>query len=122
MMRAAGFLALTAAFGLASWIGWWAVPAVAFLWGFIRPGVSRPVGWAALAALGAWGCWLLVDLVAGQSGLGRLGGRLAATLGFPLVGLVAVTFLLAVLLAGSAAAIGHQIAGWLRRHADRPTV
>ena len=61
-MRAlAGFLLLAAAFALGSWVGWWMVPAVAVLWGLLRPAVRRPILSAALAAAAAWALWLEVD-------------------------------------------------------------
>ncbi len=121
-MRAAGFLALMAAMALAAWLGWWTLPAVGLLWGLLRPGVAHPVLWASVAAVGAWGFWLGVNLIAGQGGLGRIGERLAAILGVPLPGLLAGTLLLAALLAGSAAAVGYQMAGWMRRPPARPPI
>ena len=109
MMQAAAFLALTAAFALAGWLGWWTVPVLSFVWGLVRPAVPHPIRWAVLAALLAWVFWLLVDTLAGP-GLGRIGGRLAGILHLPLPLLVAATLLLPVLLAWSATAIGCRLA------------
>ena len=90
---------------------------MAALWGFLRPPVTRPIGFAALAAPLGWGGWLLYDLAADQAGFSRLGGRLADTMHLPLVGLLAVTLLLPALLAWSAAAIGCRLASFLSRSA-----
>ena len=124
MRRAAAFLALLLAFALASWLGWWTVPLLGFVWGLINPAtgadphrgwLGRPVTAAALAAMIGWAGWLAVDWVAGQGGLGRLGGRLAGALSVPPPGLFLATLLFPALLAGCAAAIGRGIAGYLAR-------
>ena len=113
MRRVAGFLALVAAFTLASWLGWWAVPLVALLWGALRPGVPRPALGAALAAALGWGCWLLFDAGSDGAALARLGQRLGAVIQLPLPLLLLLTLLLPALLAGSAAALVQGFAGLL---------
>ena len=125
-MRAAGFLALTAAFALASWLGWWTVPVLGLVWGALHarpaakpPQVARPLRSAAFAALLGWGVWLLYDLGAGQGGLGRLGWRVAGSLGLPLGGLVAATLLFPALLAWSAAALGGRLVSYLPSRPNR---
>jgi hypothetical protein len=105
-----GFLALLAAFVLASWLGWWAIPAVAALWGFWRPAVWRPLLSAAVAAALAWGIWLLVDFVGDPGAFARLGSRLGAVLPLPLPGLLLLSLLLPALLAWSAAALACGLA------------
>jgi hypothetical protein len=110
LRRLLAFLLLTAAFMLASWLGWWAVPLLALVWGWLRPAVPRPVLSALLAALLAWAGWLLVDLLSDAGAFARLGSRLGAVLPLPFAALLVLTLLLAALLAWSAAAVGC----WLR--------
>lgn len=103
---------------LGTWIGWWMVPLIAFLWGVLPPrggGAVESPGWPALAAALGWGAWLGMDAVAGGSGLGRLGSRLGAVmhLSFPL--LVLVTLLFPAALAAGAARIGTGLVAPLRR-------
>ena len=107
------FLALAAAFALAAWLGWWALPAVAALWGALRPAVWRPMLSAALAAAAGWGGWLLLDAVQGHGALGRLGGRLGAVMQVPYPLLLLLTLLFAALLAWSAASLACGLANLL---------
>jgi hypothetical protein len=114
-MRTAGaLLLLVAAFALASWIGWWAVPLVAALWGFLRPAVPRPILTAALAGLLGWAVWLLIDLSYEAAALGRLGSRLAGVLQLPAPVLFLLTLLFPALLAWSSAALACGLAGLLQ--------
>jgi hypothetical protein len=106
-----GFLALVAAFALALWLGWWTVPAVAALWGLLRPAVWRPILSAALAATLGTGFWLLVDGLAGSGAVTRLGSRLAGVLHLPFALLLLLTLLFPTLLAWSAAALACGLAG-----------
>jgi hypothetical protein len=105
------FLLLVAAFALASWIGWWAVPLVALLWGALRPGFPRPILAAALAALLGWAFWLLLDFVGDPAALTRIATRVAAVLQLPAVLLLLLTLLWPALLAWSAAALACRLAG-----------
>ena len=105
MKKAAGFLALLLAFFLATWLAWWMVPAVALLWGGLRPAVNRPAGTAAVAAGAAWAVWLVVDAVAGGGALATLVSRLSGVLHLPSYALFAVTVLFPALLAWSATAL-----------------
>ena len=114
---AGGFLLLLGAFVLASWVGWWAVPLVAGLWGALRPTFPRPILAATLAAALGWGIWLLVDLSADPAALGRLAERLGSVMQLPAVILIALTLLFPALLAWSAAALAGGLAGLL---APRP--
>ena len=136
-MAALGLLPLAAAFTLASWLGWWTVPVLGLIWGWLNPDPlrvgsraaeppSRPVVKppsrraalpATLAALAGWALWLGIDGLAGAGGLGRLGPRLAGVVGQPLPLLVAVTLLFPALLAGTAAAVGSRLAGLVGRSA-----
>jgi hypothetical protein len=110
MKNSAGFLALVLAFFLATWLGWWAVPVVALLWGAIRPGVRRPAGNAAIAAALAWAAWLVVDRVAGTAALAALAVRLGGVMNLPAVALIVLTLLFPALLAWSATALAGGIA------------
>ena len=115
-----GFFALVAAFALASWLGWWAVPAVAALWGMLRPGTWRPILSAALAAALGWGLWLLLDAVRGHGALGRLGGRVASVMHAPFPALILGTLVFAGLLAWSAAALSCGLANLLAPRSGHP--
>lgn len=114
LRRGLSFLLLAAAFFLATWLGWWAVPLVGLVWGWLRPAVPRPLLTALLAALLAWAGWLLVDLLSDSSAFARLGSRLGGVFPLPPAALLALTLLLAGLLAWTAAAVGR----WLGRLAS----
>ncbi len=110
---------LTVAFALGTWVAWWMVPLVAFLWATLPP--ARPaVLPAGLAAALAWALWLCFDTVAGSGGLGRLAARLSGVMQLPSPVLILVTLLLPAVLAASAAAIGEGFAAALasRRGVD----
>ena len=111
LRRLLAWLLLTGAFFLATWLGWWAVPVVALVWGWLRPAVPRPILTALLAALFAWTGWLLVDLLSDADAFARLGSRLGAVFPLPFVALLLLTLLLAGLLAWSSAAVGCWLAG-----------
>ena len=121
-MRAlAGFLLLAAAFALGSWVGWWMVPAVAVLWGLLRPAVRRPILSAALAAAAAWALWLAVDSVRGHGAAGRLASQLGSVMHLPAPALFFVTLLFPALLGWSASALGCAAAGRFHsRSGDAP--
>jgi len=121
-MRAlAGFLLLAAAFALGSWVGWWMVPAVAVLWGLLRPAVRRPILSAALAAAAAWAVWLTVDSLRGQGAAGRLASQLGSVMHLPAPALFFVTLLFPALLGWSASALGCAAAGRFHsRSGDAP--
>lgn len=110
---------LAAAMALGTWIGWWMVPLIAFLWGVLpaREGAGgrESPGWPALAASLGWAAWLGIDLVAGGSGLGRLASRLGAVVHLSAPVLVLVTLLFPAALAASAARIGAGLVAPLRR-------
>lgn len=116
MRTVGGFLLLVAAFALASWIGWWAVPLVAALWGALRPGFPKPILAAALAALLGWALWLLVDYLDDPAALERLAARVAAIMQLPAPFLFLLTLLFPALLAWSAAALACGLANLLAPH------
>ncbi len=111
MRRPLAFLALAGAFFAATWLGWWAIPATAALWGALRPPFKSPALIAAAAAGLAWASWLVVNAVTAQGAFGALLRRLTALFELPASVLVAVTLLFASLLAWSAAALAGAIAG-----------
>jgi hypothetical protein len=110
MTRWLSFAALIAAFAVASLLGWWTVPIVAALWGFLRPSVNAPAGTAALAAAFAWGLWLLFDWQQSHGSMAILSTRLSGVMNLPPVGLFAATLILGALLAWSAATLAGGIA------------
>jgi hypothetical protein len=107
--RGLSFLALTAAFALATRLGWWAVPAAAMLWGALRPRIESPAGTAALAAAVAWGGWLLAGWLAYPTEFAALTARLGGVMNLPVPVLILLTLLLAALLAWSAAALAGTL-------------
>ena len=110
---------LAAAFALGTWaLGWWAVPALAALWGaggaLLNQGPTGPTRAgrhaaleAALAALVAWGAILAV--AAARAPLGALADRLGGIMRLPAAALVLLTLVFPALLAWSAAALGRGI-------------
>jgi hypothetical protein len=121
-MRAFGaFVLLVAAMALGTWVGWWMVPLVAALWGWLRPAVPRRILSAAAAAALAWALWLAADVVRGHDPLGVLAEELAAILRVPHAALVLVTLLFPALLGWSAAGFGSAAAGQFdSRSGDTP--
>jgi len=111
MPRAFAWLLLLAAFALSAWVGWWMVPVVAALWGGLRPAVRYPVLGAALSGGLGWGLWLLADWASDPAAFARVGGRVAGVMGMPAWALLLTTLLFAALLAWSAAALAHGLAG-----------
>jgi hypothetical protein len=112
MRRVLAVIGLTVAFALGTWVAWWMVPLVAFLWAILPP--PRPaVLPAALAAASAWALWLGFDAAAGGGGLGRLAARLSGVMHLPSPVLILLTLLFPALLAASAAAIGGGFAAAL---------
>jgi hypothetical protein len=112
MRNRAAFLLLVAAFALGSWVGWWTVPAVAALWGWLRPAVPRPILSAGIAAVTAWSFWLTTDVVWDPRAAGVLANQLGAIMRVPPPALYVVTLLFPALLAWSAAALACAAAGY----------
>ena len=116
MRGVASFLLLITAFLLASWLGWWAVPLVAALWGVLRPAVPRPMLSAALAASLGWLLWLLLDWAKDPAAFGRLAGGVSSTMQLPSLLLLVITLLFPALLAWSAAALACGVVNALKPH------
>lgn len=94
---------LMLAFTAGTWVfGWWAIPAIAAVWGLIARGANGSALTAALAAVLAWGAVLGYDALGGR--LGVLLARIAPLFTLPALVLVVVTLVLAALLAWSSAA------------------
>jgi hypothetical protein len=110
--RVVGFVGVVAGFMVATWIGgWWTVPVVALVAGFMR---VRP-GLIALAASVAWLVLLGADAVLGGEAFGKLVVLLSGVLRAP--GLVAVmlTVVFPGVLGWSAGVVGQLGAGLLGR-------
>jgi hypothetical protein len=87
-------------------LGWWAVAAVAALFGLFAAGRLRRVpGTATLAALLAWGGLLVADALGPR--FGAVAAGLAGAMTVPAAVLVAVTLAFAALLAWSAATLAE---------------
>ena len=90
-------------------MGWWTIPII----GAVRGGLPGSSGWRSLeAGAGAGLAWAaLLTWTAFQGPAGELSAKVGAVLGLPAPGLLGITVLFAVLLAGSAA----MLVGGLRR-------
>lgn len=105
--RVAGFVGLVAGFMVATWIGgWWTVPIVAGVAGFMRV----RTGWIALAASLAWLVLLGANAVVGGEAFGRLVVLLSGVLGFPAIAVTALTVLFPGVLGWSAGVAGEWVA------------
>jgi hypothetical protein len=91
-------------------LGWWAVPAIAAVWGIVygRDGARGAGGRAALAGALAWLALLAFDAARGP--LLGLATILGGVMGLPPVALVAVTLVFPALAAWSAATIAVALA------------
>lgn len=101
-------LLLAAAFALATiGVGWWAVPFVGLLGGFVVPRSLRPV---LLVSGGAGLAWLALLLRSARAdGFGGLVARLEQLLPVPVVALYAVTLLFPMLVAAGAALVATAL-------------
>ena len=108
-------LAVSAMMAALTWLlGWWGVPIVAAMVGYVhfRQGGG---GWrVALAGAVAWGALLLVNATAGS--VGAVARTVAGVVGAPPVALVLLTLAFPALLAWSAATV---VAGARQRFAAR---
>jgi hypothetical protein len=89
-------------------VGWWSVPVVALVWGWLVGPARRPATRAAAGAALAWMGFLAYEAMRGPAG--RLARTLGAVMHLPAVVLVVVTVLFAMILALSAAIVGSEIA------------
>lgn len=99
-----GFLALIAAFVGAEWVGWWAVPAAAALFGLLGPRFRRPALRAGLAAGTAALFWLAGTALGRGEAFERLSRAAAGIFHLPAPVILLLTILFPALLAWSAAA------------------
>lgn len=123
MRNALGFLSLTLAFALATWVlGWIAVPVVAVVFGALATRSRTPVESLTAATL-AWLALLAVQAARGP--VGDVARVLGGVVGVPPWVILLVTLLLAASLAWSGAVLGREIAraartGRQRRAQVRP--
>ena len=102
--KAVKFLLLTEAFAVATFaVGWWGVPALAFVWGLAVESSARSVRFSTICAAAGWGSLLLLD--AGRGPVGEVATRFGGAMGLPPVALIGITLLFPVLLAWSASSI-----------------
>jgi hypothetical protein len=86
-------------------VGWWSIPIIALVWGWLVGPARRPATRAAAGAVLAWIGFLAFDAMRGP--IGRLARTLGATMmNLPPAVLVVVTVLFAAVLAWSAAIVG----------------
>lgn len=117
MRRVAIVVAIAAVSAALTWVfGWWSVPVVALLSGWLL----RRVRWAAsLTGLGAalgWAVLLGIDALSGR--VGALAARIGGIFTIGSVGIVALTLLFAFALAWSAAALAGTVPGATPRAGD----
>lgn len=104
-------LILAAAFAIGTaLLGWWAVPVVAGIAGYLLGRNRAPGILAATGAALAWGGILFSYRVIGLP-IAVLTHRLAGAMQLPPTGLVTLAIIFPALLAGAAAALGGQIRG-----------
>jgi hypothetical protein len=97
---------LVAAFALGTALfGWWAVVALAALWGALAR--SRAGAGAALAAAAAWA--LLLGMTATRGSVLGLAGKVAGIVGLPGAALIALTLLFPALLAWGTAEVAAGV-------------
>jgi hypothetical protein len=99
---------LSALMAVVTWLtGWWAVPALAAGWAFLRrPVAAWPAG--AAASIG-WGAILFSAPGEARELLAR---RMGGIFGVPGWGMILVTLMFAWLLGWSGARLGRAVRGW----------
>ncbi len=85
-------------------VGWWSIPIIALVWGWLAGPARRPATRAAIGVALAWVGFLAFDAVRGP--IGRLARTLGETMHLPAIVLVVVTLLFAAILAWSTAIVG----------------
>jgi hypothetical protein len=90
-------------------LGWWAVPAVAAVWGILERRTPRPGLTAAAAGAAAWGGYLAIMGLGGASVL-DFGARLALSMQLPVWAPLTATLLLPALLGGTTASLAASFA------------
>lgn len=89
-------------------IGWWVVPVLAAVYGFLVRGTGRPGVEAALAGGLSWGGYLSI-LAFGGAPVGAFGGDLALAMGLPSWAPHVATVVFPALLAAPAAFVASQV-------------
>lgn len=104
MRTALRALLLAGALAAATWaFGWWSVPIVAAIWGWIAASLRRPVLVAGAAAATAWGALLVWSWASATASTAALATALAGAMRVPSAVLVLLTLLFPALLAICAA-------------------
>jgi hypothetical protein len=107
-MRFLSILLLAAALAVGTFVfGWWTVPVIALAWGLIAGRLPRAAGYAAIAAVLAWGALLALDAAGGR--LFPLGALFGAIAHLPGAVFLALTLIFPAVLAWSAAALGAGV-------------
>ena len=101
-------------------VGWWAVPVVAGVAGYLLGRDRTPWILVAWGAAMAWGGILLSYRLMGLP-IDVLTRRLAGAMQLPPLGLVALSIVFPALLAGAAAALGGQMRGLKATSPSAPT-
>lgn len=105
---------LALAFALATAVlGWWAVPVLGAVWGWVDWRSGRVALTAAAAAGVGWAMLLL--WTAAQGPVAELAGKVGAVMSLPGWALILLTLVFAVILAGSAAEVARWVSS--RRNA-----
>ena len=106
-------LLLATALAAATWaFGWWSIPLVAAVWGWIAASLRRPVLLAAAAAAAAWGALLAWTWASAAGPTAALASALGGVMRAPPAALVCLTILFPALLAACAA---HLAVAFRRR-------
>jgi hypothetical protein len=88
------------------WLGWWAVPVIAILWGLIASGTRRAVLHSTLAAAIAWSVLLLWTTRAAHHTIAH---QLSSATGLHAAVLLIVTVLFPTILAWSGTMLGMGV-------------
>ena len=124
MRRVADMVGLAVLMAAGTWLaGWWAVPALAALWGAGRAWgagsgqARRPPAWpTAAAAVVAWGG--LLALQAARGPISVVAARVGAVMGIPAIALVVLTLVFAALTAWPVAFVAAALVRGVRGERD----
>jgi hypothetical protein len=104
------FMLAVAAMAVGTWyVGWWMVPVVGAVWGFVAVADRALPLQAALAGVNAWGILLALRMPGG--GVERVAGSVGTLLSIGGAALIALTLLYPALLAASAAMLVRAVRG-----------
>lgn len=113
MKRVLWFVGLVAAIAAGTWVvGWWTVPVVGAIWGYVRRDDAAGPLAAGLAAMVAWG--LLIAIAASGAPKGSVMDAVGAAMRVGPGALVALSVAFPALLASSAAALVRAVSAGRR--------